>query len=221
MHSGHGWIHGRVVIGENSSIGWGAVLGADPQDLSFDPETDSGVEIGPGNTIREYVTIHRATRPGGLTRTGARVLLMVGTHLAHDCRIGDDAVLANGVMLGGHVHVGKRAFLGGAAVFHQFVKIGALAIVQGNSSISKDVPPFSIVHGYNRLSGINTVGLRRAGIEAAARSEIKRLFHLLFRSGLPFSAAVEKAAAQPWSETARPLLEAATNPSRKGVVTRQ
>ncbi len=219
--AGHAWLHGHVTIAEQSSIGWGAVIGADPQDLAFDPATDSGVEIGPHNTIREYVTIHRSTQPGGTTRTGARVMLMVGVHLAHDCTIGDDTVLANNVMLGGHVHVDEHVFLGGGAGFHQFVKIGSYSITQGNASISKDVPPFSIAHGLNRLSGLNSIGLRRGGFDPATRSEIKRIFQLLFRSDLPLSAAIEQAEGQSWSEPARTLLDAAAHPSRKGIITRK
>jgi UDP-N-acetylglucosamine acyltransferase len=218
--AGQAWLHGRVKVGEGSRIGWGAVLGADPQDLSFDPETDSGVEIGPDNEIREYVTVHRSTRSGGATRTGAGVMLMVGVHLAHDCQVEEAAVLANNVLLGGHVRVGARAFLGGSAVFHQFIRVGTLAMVQGNASMAKDVPPFSIAHSYNRISGLNSVGMRRAGVDAATRSEIKRLFHLLFRSGRPLSAAVREAGEGEWSETARILLDAAARPSRKGIVVR-
>jgi len=218
--AGNSWLHGKVVVGEHSSIGWGAVLGADPQDLSFDPGIDSGVEIGSHNTIREYATIHRATKPGGTTRTGARVMLMVGVHLAHDCVVEDDAVLANNVLLGGHVQVGARAFLGGSAAFHQFIRIGTLSIIQGNASIAKDVPPFTIAYGYNRISGVNSIGLRRAGFDAALRSEIKKLFHLLFLSQRPFSAALEEAQRTTWSPTARTLLDAAANPSRKGIIMR-
>jgi UDP-N-acetylglucosamine acyltransferase len=219
--AGHAWLHGRVSIGEESSIGWGAVIGADPQDLSFDPTTDSSVEIGPRNIIREYVTVHRSTQPGGATRTGAGVMLMVASHLAHDCVVGEDTVLANNVMLGGHVHIGKRVFLGGGAGFHQFIQVGSYSIAQGNASISKDIPPFCVAHGLNRISGLNSIGLRRAGLAPATRSEIKRLFKLLFRSELPLSEAVKQAEDQSWSDTARLLLDAAAHPSRKGIITRQ
>jgi len=219
--AGHAWLHGQVSVGQQSTIGWGAVIGADPQDLSFDPATPSGVEIGPNNAIREYVTIHRSTQPGGTTRTGAHVMLMVGVHLAHDCAIGEHAVIANNVMLGGHVCVGERAFLGGGGAFHQFIRVGSYSITQGNASFSKDVPPFSIAHGLNRLSGVNSIGLRRAGFDPATRTEIKLLFRLLFRSGLHLSAAVKEAESQSWSDTARLLLDNAAHPSRKGIISRK
>ena len=218
--AGHAWLHGRLAVGPRTSIGWGAIVGGDPQDLAFDPATDSAVTLGPDNSIRDYVTIHRSTQPGGATRIGARNLLMTGAHVAHDCIIGDDCALANNVLLGGHVHVGNRAFLGGGAGFHQFVHVGPLAIVQGNAAISQDVPPFSLAYGRNTLAGLNTVGLRRAGLNPNARAEIKRLFQLLFGSGLPLTAALARARQTAWSDTAQLLLDAAANPSRKGIMTR-
>ncbi len=218
--AGHAWLHGRVTIGPRTTIGWGSIVGGDPQDISFDPATDSAVTLGPDNSIRDYVTIHRSTQPGGTTRIGARNLLMTGAHVAHDCLIGDDCALANNVLLGGHVHVGNRAFLGGGAGFHQFVHVGSLAIVQGNAAISQDVPPFTLAYGHNTLAGLNTVGLRRAGLNPNARAEIKRLFVLLFGSGLPLTAALAQARQAAWSDTARLLLDAAANPSRKGIMTR-
>jgi UDP-N-acetylglucosamine acyltransferase len=217
---GHALLRGRLRVGRGTSIGWGAAIGGDPQDLGFDPDTESGVEIGEDNTIREYVTIHRGSGRGTSTRMGDRNFLMAGVHLGHDTQVGDDCIMANNVLLAGHVEVADRCFLSGGAVFHQFVHIGTLALVQGNAAISQDVPPFSIAHARNRLAGLNVVGLRRAGLDPAARAEIKRLFRLLFRSGHSLAAAVEQAAAEPWSAAARPLLDAVARPSRKGVVSR-
>jgi len=217
---GHALLRGRLTIGDHSTIGWGAVIGADPQDLSFDPATDSGVEIGSHNTIREYVTIHRGSKPGSLTRIGDRNFLMAGAHLGHDTTLGHDTILANNVLLGGFVQLGDRCFLGGGSACHQFVHVGALSMVQGNASVSQDVPPFCIAHGLNVLAGLNVIGLRRAGIDAPTRSEIKRLFRLLFRSALPLTDAIQQAAALPWSDTARQLLDATAHPSPKGIMTR-
>jgi len=218
---GHALLRGRVRVGERSTIGWGAAIGGDPQDLGFDPATDSSIEVGADNTIREYVTIHRGSKPGSVTRIGDRNFLMAGCHLGHDVTLGNDAALANNVMIGGHVQIGDRCFLGGGGGFHQFVHVGSLSIVQGNARIAQDVPPFCTAHSANVLSGLNSIGLRRAGYDQAARSEIKRLFRLLFRSGLPLSKAIEQASAEPWSAAARPLLDAATNPSSKGIMTRR
>lgn len=217
---GHAWVRGDTVVGDGCSIGWGSVVGADPQDLGFDPDTPSGVRIGAGNRIREYVTIHRGSKPGCHTVLGTGNYLMTGVHLGHDCQLGDGNILANNVMFGGHVRLGNRAFLGGGGGFHQFIRIGDLAMVQGNASLSEDVPPYCVAHGLNRLAGLNTVGLRRNGFDAAARAEIKRLYMLLFRSKLRASEAISEAENRDWSPAARLLLEAVRAPSRKGVCRR-
>lgn len=217
---GHAWVCGDVSIGAGSSVGWGSLVGAVPQDLGFDPAAASGVRIGPGNVIREYVTIHRGSKDGGFTTVGKGNFLMTGVHLAHDVRLGDDNVIANNVLLAGHVTVGSRVFLGGGAGFHQFLRIGDLAMVQGNAAISQDVPPYCVAHGNNRLASLNTVGLRRAGFDAAARGEIKRLFLLLFGPGQSLGVALREAAASEWSAAAACLIEAVAKPSRKGVVSR-
>jgi UDP-N-acetylglucosamine acyltransferase len=215
---GHAWISGRTTIGEGTSIGWGAVIGADPQDLSFDPDTDSGVEIGAHNTLREYVTIHRGSKSGGRTVLGEGNLLMTGVHLAHDVRLGDGNILANSVLLAGHVHVGHKAFLGGGAGFHQFIKIGDLAMVQGLTAVSQDVPPFCTAYGINQLAGLNTVGLRRAGFSADERAAVKRAYKLVFQSGMTREAALAEAFSQEWPEPAARFLAAVSSPSKKGVM---
>lgn len=217
---GHAWLAGDTVLGEGTTVGWGAVIGANPQDLGFDPATPSGVRIGPRNAIREYVTIHRGSKPGAFTTLGEGNYLMTGAHLGHDSQVGDGNVIANNVMFGGHVRLGNRAFLGGGGGYHQFIRIGDLAMVQGNAAVSQDIPPYCMIYGVNQLAGLNTVGLRRAGFDAAARAEIKRLYALLFRASIPLSRAVAEAAAQDWSPAARLLLDAVANPSRKGVIAR-
>ncbi len=214
---GHAWISGRTSIGENTKIGWGSVIGADPQDLSFDPATDSGVILGPGNTLREYVTVHRGSKPGSFTHIGEGNFLMTGVHLAHDVQMGDGNILANNVLIAGHVRIGNRAFLGGGAGFHQFIHVGDLALVQGNAAVSQDLPPYCTLYGINRLAGLNTVGLRRAGFSAAERAEIKRAWQLLFASAKRREDALAEAAAIPWGEAAAKLVAAVANPSKKGV----
>ncbi len=217
---GHAWICGDVSLGEGTSLGWGAVIGAEPQDLGFDPARNSGVRIGARNVIREYVTIHRSSQEGGYTTLGEGNYLMTGVHLGHDSQVGDGNVIANNVLFGGHVHLGNRAFLGGGSVYHQFVHIGDLAMVQGIAGVSLDVPPYCVAHGINQLAGLNSVGMRRAGLDAAARLEIKRAYDLLFRSDLPFGKALEAATALEWGPAAKRLLEAVAKPSRKGVMVR-
>lgn len=217
---GHAWITGDVTVGERTKIGWGSVVGADPQDLSFDPATNSGVRIGPDNTLREYVTIHRGSKDGCFTTLGEGNFLMTGAHLAHDVVLGDRNVIANNVMLAGHVHVGNRVFLGGGSGFHQFIRIGDYVMTQGNAAISQDVPPYCVAHGQNQLAGLNVVGLRRAGFDAATRADIKAAAKLLFQSGHALSHALELAAARAWSPAAEALVRAVASPSKKGVLSR-
>lgn len=154
-----------------------AVLGGDPQDLSFDPRLESRVHISARTVIREHVTVNRATKPEGVTRIGADCFLMTASHVAHDCQIGDRVVIANAVLMGGHVRVGDRTFLGGGAVIHQFCRIGTGAMIGGGARISRDVAPFCLATERNALIGLNVVGLRRTGIKGGIFREIKRAFH--------------------------------------------
>jgi UDP-N-acetylglucosamine acyltransferase len=156
-----------------------AVLGGDPQDLGFNVDTHTGVRVGARTIIREHVTISRATKSGGFTQIGADCFLMAGCHIAHDCQIGDRVVIANAVLLAGHVHVGDRAFLGGGAVFHQFCRIGENAMIGGGARISQDVAPFCMVTERNALIGLNVVGLRRRGLDPGVLSELKRAYQAL------------------------------------------
>ena len=137
----HVWITGSSKIGVSNTIGYGAIIGADPQDASFNADTQSTVEIGDHNKIREYVTIHRSTAEGGSTKVGNSNFLMTGVHLAHDVQMGSHNVLANNVLIAGHVKMADHVFLGGGSAFHQFIHIGQYAIVQGNAVVSRDVPP--------------------------------------------------------------------------------
>lgn len=215
---GHAWISGRTRIGEASNIGWGAVIGCDPQDLHFDPTCGSGVVIGPRNTLREYVTIHRGSKAGSDTVMGEGNFLMTGVHLAHDVRLGDGNIFANNVLLGGHVHVGNKAFLGGTACCHQFVKVGDLAMVQGLTAVSQDVPPYCIAYGINQLAGLNSVGLKRAGFTLEERTAIKRAYQLVFHPMKLRQDALAEAREQSWPEVAEKLIAAVANPSKKGVM---
>lgn len=216
--AGHVCITGDTEIGEGCDIGWGAVVGADPQDLSFDRSTRSGVRLGPFNALREYVTIHRGSKNGAYTTMGERNFLMAGVHLAHDVTMGNHNVLANNVLIGGHVRIGNRVFLGGGAGFHQFIHVGDFAMVQGNSAVSQDVPPYCICHGQNQLAGLNAVGMRRAGFDAGTRSEIKAAAKLLLFSHIPLSQALELVGQSEWGAAARALIDAVAKPSKKGVI---
>lgn len=177
-------------LGEGCLVGYGAVLGSAPQDVHYRNEPTS-VEVGAHTRIREYATIHRGTAASGVTRVGTRCYIMAYAHVAHDCVIGDDAVVANAVQLAGHVEVGHDAWIGGQTPVHQFVRIGELAFVGGGSRVPQDVPPFACVAGIPlRLYGINTVGLRRAGFPSEVRLALKHAFRVLFNSDRPTSVAV-------------------------------
>jgi len=197
---GHAAITGSVRIGKNNRIGYGAVIGSFPQDLSFDQNATSGVEIGENNVIREYCTIHRGTKEGSNTLVGSNNLLMVGAHLGHNTRIGNHVILANNVLLGGYAEIHDLVFIGGGSVVHQFTRMGASSLLQGLSGIGKDVPPFSIAIGKDGVSTINVVGLRRAGFGPALRKEVKDAFALLYRSGLNSTQALEEAKRRTWSK---------------------
>jgi UDP-N-acetylglucosamine acyltransferase len=175
-------IHAHALVGRHCELGEGvvvhpfAVLGGDPQDLSFAAATQSYVRIGARTIIREHVTVNRATHAGAATEIGADCFLMAASHVAHDCRVGDRVVMANAVLLGGHVHVGEWAFLGGGAVIHQFCRIGESVMIGGGARISSDVAPFCMAAERNAVIGLNVVGLRRRGVKREVILEIKRAF---------------------------------------------
>lgn len=216
----HAKICSGVTMGSENTVGHGAVIGGDPQDLTFTPQTSSGVLIGNGNTFREHVTVNRGTKPSSHTIIGDHNLLMAVAHLAHDVRIGDHNVLANNVMIAGHCQIGSHIFLGGGSGLHQFIHVGDFAMIQGNSGMTRDVPPYCITHKINQLSGLNTIGLKRAGFSPAERKEIKLAYTLLLNSKLTRTETLTKADQQSWSPSATKLIEAVRSPSSKGILTR-
>lgn len=179
------------LIGPHNVIGYGAVIGGDPQDFAY-KGAPSRVEIGSGNKIREYVTIHRSSRENEATIIGNDNFLMGGVHIGHDGRIGNHAILANNTLLAGHVQIGDRVFMGGATIVHQFVRIGMLAITRGGTRLGKDVPPYFMATDTNQVSGINRIGLRRAGFSQETRRAIQAGFELLYRSNLNVTQALEE-----------------------------
>ncbi|HCC20860.1 MAG TPA: acyl-ACP--UDP-N-acetylglucosamine O-acyltransferase [Verrucomicrobiales bacterium] len=214
------WITGGATMGEGNSVGYGSIIGAEPQSIGFDPETNSSVVIGSNNNIREYVTIHRSIEEGGCTTVEDKNYLMTGVHLAHDVRMGSHNSLANNVLLAGHIKMGDHIFLGGGGGFHQFIHIGSYSIVQGNAVVSLDVPPFCMAHGRNELAGLNVIGLRRGGFTPEERSDIKRAYNLLFRGGDNLTEALAVADERTWTDVAKTLLHSARHASRKGLMQR-
>lgn len=213
----HAVIGGHVRMGRGNFIGYGAILGADPQDFSFVPTVKSEVRIGDRNKIREYCTIHRGSKDGGMTSVGDDCFLMGGVHLAHDVKVGNNAVIANNSLLAGHVHVEDRVFIGGGCVFHQFVRIGRLAICQGSAAFGKDIPPFTTGAEINGIAGLNVVGLRRAGFTAEERKEVKEAFTLLFLSGLNVSQALEESTKRTWGEKTQPFWNFVASAKKRGL----
>ena len=213
----HAQLVGDVRVGAGTSIGRGAVIGTNPQDLGFDSSVSSWVEIGENCKLREHVTIHRGSSEGSCTSIGANNFLMVGAHLGHDVKMGRDNIIANAVLLAGHVVIGNQTFLGGGSCFHQFLRIGDSCVVQGNGSFSKDIPHFCAAQRTNQVTGLNVVGLRRQDVTPQERAELKGMFDLLFRSGLNTSQAVAKAHQSEWSERSLHLLRFVEAPSKKGV----
>lgn len=185
-------IRSGTTLGPRCRIFPCAVIGDDPQDFAYDG-APSRVEIGADTVLREGVTVHRGTKPDTVTRIGDRCYLMANSHVAHNGTLGNDVILANNVLLGGYVTIGDRAFLSGNCVVHQFCTVGRLAMMSGLSGLSKDCPPFCVVPDLtsNRVVALNTVGLRRAGLSAEERTELKRAFHMLYKEGLSVTQAIE------------------------------
>jgi UDP-N-acetylglucosamine acyltransferase len=190
----HAVVKRHTCLGSGNRVYEGAVLGGEPQDVSFRGQ-ETRLVIGDRNVIREGATIHRSTKEGGATVVGSNCFLMAYTHVAHDNRIGDGVILANNVMLAGHVELEDRAFLGGGAGVHQFCRVGRLAMVGGNAKVVQDCLPFVITDGHPaRARGLNVVGLRRAGVSASQLGTLREAYRLLVRTGLQLEAALEKMA---------------------------
>jgi UDP-N-acetylglucosamine acyltransferase len=172
-------------IGARNRIFEHAVIGGEPQDVKFKGER-SFLEIGDDNLIREFCTFHRASGEDETTRIGSRNFFMVGVHVAHNCTIGDDNIFANDVALAGHIQIEDHVFLSNNVGAHQFVRMGRHAMVGGKSKIVQDVLPFFITDGFPaRVRGVNSVGLRRAGLSVEARRALKDAYRILFRSAMP------------------------------------
>ncbi len=214
-------LDGRLTIGAQNKIFPGACLGQEPQDLKYKGAPTS-VVIGDGNTIRECVTINRATEEGEETRIGNGNLLMAYCHLGHNCLLGNRIVMSNGIQVAGHVKIEDKAVIGGCLGIHQFVHIGGLAMVGGMTRVDRDVPPYCLVEGHpGRLRGLNRVGLRRSA-DDRLNGELKQLqeiWILLFRSGNVLAQGLEIAKQKdlmPASQHLCEFLEASMRKGRRG-----
>lgn len=211
----HVVIEAGVTMGSGNFVGHGAIIGTAPQDLSFSPERKTYVAIGNENVIREHCTIHRGAKEGGVTILGDRNFLMVGTHVGHDCRVGNGVVIANNSLMGGHVRIDDGAFIGGGSRFHQGIQLGRLVMAEGR--FTKNLPPF-LSAAKNQVYGMNIVGLRRAGFSQAERDEVKRAFKLLYKSGLNTKQALEKSGEAGFGPIGREFFDFVAEAGKRGII---
>lgn len=210
-------IKGHTTIGAENEIFTGAVVGSLTQDKKYKGGV-SYLKIGDRNKIREYVTINPGTDEGTETAIGNDNLIMAYAHIAHDCVLKNHITLANNGTLAGHVLIDDRAIIGGFGAVHQFVRIGYLAIVGGCSKVVQDIPPYMMVDGHPaKVYGLNSVGLERAQVSSEEKSNLKKAFKILFRSGLTVKSAAKKIESDlPKTETITTLLQF-INQSERGI----
>ena len=196
-----------TTLGERNEISAGTVLGTDPLDKHFTGER-SYLRIGNDNIIREHYTISRGTQPESATEIGDGNYIMTSGHIAHNCSIGNNTVIASCALVAGHVEVEDQAFISGGVVIHQFSKIGRLAMIGGNSRVNLDVPPFFLYTDFNaRPKGLNLVGLKRAGFSQEDIAALKAAYKVLYRSGLKLNDALARIAWELNTEHTRHLVK--------------
>ena len=215
-------LDGKLKIGSENKIFPGACLGLEPQDLKYKGAATE-VIIGDKNTIRECVTINRATNEGEFTKIGSNTLLMAYTHIAHGCKIGNQVVISNSVQVAGEVVIDDQAVIGGCLGIHQFVHIGSLAMIGGMTRVDRDVPPYCLAEGHpGRLRGLNRVGIRRKGLESERPDEFRQLidvWNLIFKSGHVYSRGLQIAREKDLMPAAKKLcifLESSIEKGRRG-----
>ncbi len=181
-----------TTLGERNQVSAGTVLGTDPLDKGFGGER-SYLRIGNDNKIREHYTISRGTAPESVTEIGDANYIMTSGHIAHNCRVGNNTVIASCALIAGYVEVEDQAFISGGVVVHQYSKIGRLAMIGGNTRVNSDVPPFFLCTGFNvEPKGLNLVGLKRAGYKHGDVSTLKKAYQILYRSGLKLQEALAR-----------------------------
>jgi UDP-N-acetylglucosamine acyltransferase len=205
-----------TTLGERNEISAGTVLGTDPLDKNFSGAR-SYLKIGDDNKIREHYTISRGTAPESETIIGNGNYIMTSGHIAHNCKIGDNTVIASCALVAGYVEVESQAFISGGVVIHQFSKIGRLAMIGGNSRVNLDVPPYFMYSDFNVApKGLNIVGLRRAGFTSADVRALKQAYKLLYKSGLKLEDALSRIEVEVLTEHTQHLV-AFTRGSKRGI----
>ena len=187
----YAFVCGPLTMGKGNVVYSGAVLGERPQHLKYNDEP-TYTEIGDYNIFREQVTIHRGTTHSMRTKIGDRNFFMVNSHVGHDCTVGNNCILTNGCLVGGHCTLGDNAYLSGNSAVNQFVRIGRLAMLSGLSATTKDIPPFVVQQYIDTVVGINVIGMRRAGMRNMQINAVREAFRILFREGLSLPAALAR-----------------------------
>ncbi len=189
---GHACLCGPLILGANNFVGYGAVLGKSPQHRGYKGEP-TALCIGSGNVFREFVTVHRGTVQGnGLTTIGDRNMFMIGSHLGHDARVGDDCTVVNNALVAGHVVLEDGCILSGHTAVQQRVRVGRLAMIGGMGATSKDIPPFILQQGQNCVTGLNVIGMRRAGLSHQSIDAMRQAFRIFYREGRSQTAALAR-----------------------------
>lgn len=209
-------------IGKGNHIFHNAVLGTLPQNLGFDLSLETELHVGDENIIREGVTISRSTRTDAPTIIGNRNYIMGNFHMGHDSRMGDNNVLAQGSIVAGHVEMGSRIFISGVVAIHQFCRIGDYSMIAGLSRVVKDVPPYSIVEGNPAaLTGLNMVGLKRAGLSFETQNAVREAYELLFLSNRSIKSAIEEIRSENKTTPEVELLLKFLETNERGIVDRR
>jgi len=210
----HAVLTGRTILGRDNVVHSGAVLGDEPQDLSYRGR-ETGLRIGDRNVFREHCEVNRGSKRED-TVIGDDNYVMSRAHVGHDCHLGSRIVLATGAALGGHVEVADQVFVSANCLVHQYVRVGRLALLRGLSRTSRDVPPFSIMDFTHTVRGVNRIGLRRAGLGAEQVRAVERAFVRLFRVRRNLKVALAEVEAEPMTEEVRHLVDFIRS-SRRGV----
>jgi UDP-N-acetylglucosamine acyltransferase len=185
------YLLGTITMGRGNVVFSGTVLGEQPQHLRYRGEPTS-LEIGDFNTFRENVTVHRGTAHSMKTVIGSHNFLMAGSHVAHDCTVGNHCIFTNGSLIAGHCTIEDNVIFSGNSALHQFCRVGRLALMSGLSASTKDVPPFVINQGIDTISGVNVIGMKRAGMTGEQINAVKQAFRILYGDGLVLPAALQR-----------------------------
>ncbi|TRZ49609.1 MAG: acyl-ACP--UDP-N-acetylglucosamine O-acyltransferase [Dehalococcoidia bacterium] len=206
-----------TTLGPNCIVHIGACLGGEPQDLAY-KGARSYLKIGSNNVFREYSTVHRGTEEGSSTLIGDNNYFMCLSHIAHNCKIGDNVIICNNTMLAGYAEIADHAFVSAACLVHQFVRIGKLAMIGGGVRLNKDFPPYMSTAADNIVESYNIIGLKRAGLDAKTRNAIKQAHRILYRENLNTKSALEKIASIADSPAIKYLVDFIKS-SKRGVCT--